>query len=362
MRTRSPTTVPNVPNWGVPLQRRISLEVEDGQDETTAFIQPTNGPIDCTGIKLQRSLETKLENKNRTSHRYICFRFCQSTKVAHCPIDRYTLIYDSNHDAHLEVVLVPEAFRMWFYYGWWIFLFFSAIVSLLWATDMNLTDNMFLDRFNGNNPCIFFDYPPFSYMGAILWMPQIFNLVTYEILDLFRVYDNYYDNMGQQIILLSFCRCYTACTIFECLSFIAFVQTLATSPEENLAVHSIPFFVMTVAFWTMAFKKFLYLKETGKLDNAVSNGKRCTNLKVIGGWIYVIAMLLALIGKFSTVLPNWGGARLWERWYWTSYVQRYCTYSWFILTLLVPILIYWIITENLDKVKFVINRVPVAVI
>lgn len=61
-----------------------------------------------------------------------CLRCCQRTNIAHCCIDKWELNYTKTKkkdprtgeerevdDAHLTIVLIPEAFRMWFYYGWY---------------------------------------------------------------------------------------------------------------------------------------------------------------------------------------------------------------------------------------------------
>ena len=114
---------------------------------------------------------------------------------------------------------------MWFYYGIIIFMAVATTVSLLWA-DIPFEDTPFKKYFNANNPCVFFDYPPFNLFGAIGWMPQMFNLIIYELLDQFRVYDAYHDK--DKGISLRFYRWYTVGTVFECLAFIAMAQVCGT--------------------------------------------------------------------------------------------------------------------------------------
>jgi len=261
----------------------------------------------------------------------------------------------------LEVTLVPEAFRMWFYYGWWLFIAIAIVVSVIWA-DIPYDDNPFIEHFNGLSICIFFDFPPFGFFGALLWMPQIFNLVMYEVLDLFRVYDHYHDGVAhpdfKHSISSRFMKWYAASTLFEICGFVGFIQTMATSPSENWKVHSVPYLVMTYGLWTMAFKRFLYLRAAGKLEEALSEGHQWVKLKLWAGWIYVVLLWIAMFFKTSILWPNFFGAKLWTQpgWAWTDTVLQYAVYLWFVLTLMVPIVIYWVITEDLDKVHFVINR------
>ena len=160
--------------------------------------------------------------------------------------------------------------------------------------DIPYDDNVFIEYFNGLSICIFFDYPPFGYFGALMWMPQIINLLIYEVLDILRVYDCYLDgqvNKGNtkniKTITKKFFHWYLVSTIFEMLAFIGFIQTMATSPLENWRVHSVPYLIMTYGLWTMAFKRFLYLRATGKLEEAWSTADKCPQLKRYAGWVYV---------------------------------------------------------------------------
>merc|ERR1719283_789681 len=170
-------------------------------------------------------------------------------------------------------------------------------------------------------------------------MPQIINLCIYEVLDILRVYDCYLDgqvNVGNtkniKTITKKFFHYYLVSTIFEIIAFIGFIQTMATSPLENWRVHSVPYLIMTYGLWTMAFKRFLYLNATGKLDEALSVGHKHIQLKKITGWCYVILLWVAMFFKTSILWPNFFGAKLWMQsgWEWTDVVLQYSVYVWFL--------------------------------
>ena len=289
-----------------------------------------------------------------------CARCCQRTKLAHCPIDKWILSFTDNaqtgkQDASLEIVLVPEAFRMWFYYGLWIFLILSIFISIMWA-DIPYDDTPFIKYFNANNICVFFDYPPFNYFACILWLPIAGMLIIYELLDQFRVYDAYHDKE----ISHRFYQWYTACTIFESVSFVCVTQVFATTPQENWIIHTVPYLMLTYALWTMAVKRFMYLRKTGILDQALSKGQKWVKLKLWAGWLYVISMGVVVVLKTACIWPNMFGLRLWTKagWEWTDMVLMRSAELWMIMVLVVPIIIYWVVTEDLQKIKFVVNRVP----
>merc|ERR1740116_604344 len=115
---------------------------------------------------------------------------------------------------------------------------------------------------------------------------------------------------------------------------------------------------MTYGLWTMAFKRFMYLRETGRLEDIKSGQAKWSKLKLYAGWTYVILLFIAMFFKTSILWPNFFGAKLWLRpaWAWTDRLLQYSVYVWFLLTLIVPIVIYWVITEELDTVKLVLNR------
>jgi len=351
-------------------QRPFKQESETEVDEADENLNPTQSPGDIPLRVIQVSGSVDLPGDGRSAtmnadgkdlavkHKF--FVCCQRTRLAHCPIDTWKLTYTDNKktgkpDAHLEIVFVPEAFRMWFYYGWWIFIFLSIWVSLQFSTTMDLEDNVFKEHYNSVSPCIFFDYPPFSFFGAILWMPQIFTLISFELLDQFRVYDAYHE----QQVSKSFYRWYTVGTIFEICAIISFIQTMATGPDEQWQIHSGPYLLMIYALWSIAFKRLLYMRAMGKLEAAVAEGKRCAKLKLYGGYIYVALMLITVILKTGVLWPNWAGAKLWtiEGMFWTDVVLQYSVYMWFFLVMLVPIFIYWILTEKLDKVRILLDRI-----
>merc|ERR1719229_1763072 len=151
---------------------------------------------------------------------------CERGRLMICPVKLWRKEYSDTH-VSLHIELVPEAFRMWFYYGFIIYTFLAIFISTTWSTELNLKDNVFIRKYGGNNICIFYDFPPFSYFGAILWFPQLFNILSYEVLDQFRVYEDYLEGkLSNMFIIL-----YSMATMFEMISFVGFLQVTATSPE-----------------------------------------------------------------------------------------------------------------------------------
>lgn len=192
--------------------------------DTTLCVPAIDGPDPIMhAMSLQLSHQGSSSNvvKNLKTH---C---CEKRKLMMYPIKLWQKKYRETYvDVHIE--LVPEAFRMWFYYGFFIYTFLAVFISSNWSDQLDLEDNVFIDLYGGNNICLFYDFPPFSYFGAILWFPQLFNILCYEALDQFRVYEDYLEGKcSRKFIIL-----YSMATVYECLSWIGFLQITATSPVE----------------------------------------------------------------------------------------------------------------------------------
>lgn len=235
---------------------------------------------------------------------------------------------------------------MWFYFGLLIYTMIAIIVTLTW-TDLDFNDNPVINRFGNNNICIFFDLAPFSDFGAALWLPQVFTLLAWEWLDHGRVYGDY---LANKISCKIYCS-YTAVTIFESLAICFFTQITATTPFENIYLHTIPWITLTFALWTIAFKRFLYFEKFQFHRNGVLNPQIMSCL----GWLYIVLMLITVIIKNSCNIPNLFEAYLWKRdgLEWTATLSSVNDKVYVVLVLFCPMAFYFVFAKDLPSVKMV---------
>ena len=134
-------------------------------------------------------------------------------------------------DTSLHMIVIPDAFRMWFNITFLCFTLLGIIVSHL-GGNLDLENNPILHRFGYNNICVYFDDPPFVYFAAFLWTFIFLILVCYEMTDFYRIYDSHKDNDG----ILNKCEynCYKICNIYESISFALFIQVFAVQSRQNL--------------------------------------------------------------------------------------------------------------------------------
>ena len=260
-----------------------------------------------------------------------------------------------NDDASGEfsITVVPESLRTYFYIEFWIFCFIGIITTHSASSwnGFSRTSNPILDTFGNNNICIYFDNPPFSYFGAALFVPIILTGVLYLFVDLNRVYFSMKNPKYPNITPL-FYKLYKYTTIFITFSMAFFIQVFATQPTQNMAIHWIPFGILQWAMWLMGIQHYLYFL---KMDIIRRDSKNywC-------GIVYLIAMGITVVIKFSMDLANLGGAKLWEpqdQYGWVKDLASINDAAFMFTVTICPFFIYLIFVDNLDHVRFAIKSI-----
>eukprot|EP01084_Bolivina_argentea_P164335 285703_1 len=246
------------------------------------------------------------------------------------------------------LIIIPEAFRIWYYVFLLIIIGIGYVLTTIYV-DLDPVDNPIYNLYGVNNLCNYLDYAPFTYFAATLWSIDVLFILLYHFCDFFRVYDHYIDH---KLISKQFFVIYASLTIFESFAAIWSIQTMATQPEENILVHSIPYFVIMLAWWTMATKKWFYMRKIGIFDNY----SKCYSIL---GWIYVISLFVSVI--INQTIGTWVnafGARLWTKpgWEWTQSLMAINRPIFVFFVLVAPIISYFIFTKDLEPITFMINR------
>jgi len=270
---------------------------------------------------------------------------CQRTKLLLSPIQSHKQIVDGDNTKTV-IRVSPEAFRMLFYIGFVVFTVMAIFTSSTWA-DIDFDDNVLLDTFGSTNICIFYDFPPFSYFGSTLWLPNVFLIVAYFVLDLFRIHDAFNDGELSSL----FCRCYRVVTYFEIFAFCFFLQITATSPTESVIAHTAPFIIVTFAMWTLEFKRLLWFIKTGRVYTYA-------RWYLYTAWIYVVFMFIVIGGKTMLNVPNMFGAQLWtiDGLEWTGTYGAINDKIFIFLTMVCPVIHYFFVAKDVEVVVMTIDR------
>ena len=256
---------------------------------------------------------------------------------------------DGTLDGITHLIIKPEAFRIWFYILFFVYSFLAYIITTN-SVSIDYSNNIILDTFGSNNICLYYDYPPFNYFGTSLWFFVYLPLFIYLIFDLFRIYDSYIDKQIKKRFVTMYCFV----TLFEILSGIFFFQITATSPFENITIHSIPYVFFSISFFTLALKRFFYFKEIGLFKTYKIESK----LFKFGQFIYVFSLGFSAVFRLLTAVPNAFGAKLWtiDGLEWTNGVSSFNAALLIFMATIYPFFMYLFLIPYLETVKIVLNR------
>ena len=262
-------------------------------------------------------------------------------KLLFCPIRRWNTLTKDGGSVETSIELFPEAFRMCFYLYFFVYLLLATLMTTQFAeTDLN--DNPVINTFGWNNECVMFDDPPFSYMAATLWWPATILLLSFEVHDYIRVYDHYHVLDHAHPISKSFLVYYSVSTALECIAVICFAQVFATSPTENIYMHTWPYIFLLQIFWLLILKRFLYLRKVSIVS--------------WHGLLYLVVCGVSTCIKVGMYIPNLYGARLWETYPWTRTLNQINDPLYLLMTGGGPMLIYGFIGSELDTIVLTLTR------
>jgi len=338
--------------------KSVSEVTQTAENESKGAAEKQHQTIALEGpsqLEAEKSIHDCLQAKRQTllhmvRQPYDELGFLGVLKQIFYPVKSFETLYDDKTgDGATQITLCPEAFRMCFYVYFIFFMMVGIFVSSTWA-ETDLEDNPILNRFGANNLCIYLDDPPFSVFGATLWFPAEVMVLSYELLDWVRLYDHYID-AGCDEIHRGFFIYYTCSTVFESMCCIVFPQVFATSPTENIYMHSWPYFLLLYALWFILLKRLLYLWRVGAFEHWSS----------VVWWmscVYAGLSLITVLIKVSTGIPNLHGARLFETeaWNWLGPVVSFNSKLYLFLNMVCPLIIYGIIGKELDVVVVTLNR------
>lgn len=309
---------------------------------TTLEIKSHTSSVPSMSMDVEPKLERTETEYPRTN--IGCFERVRRIFV---PIHVSKTVY-KDEDGETHIIISPESLLILFYLYFWTFLALAFFITITYS-DIDYEDNPIINTYGRNNLCLYFDYKPFNYIGVTGFIPCMLIILSYEILDNFRVYDSFVDkNISRKFYVF-----YRYCTIFEIISFIFVCQVFATTPFESIYMHSIPYFMFILALWSLAFKRFLYLNKT----NYFKNYYKFSWLYYLGV-IYVIVLLINVMVIISIGLPDLFGARIHKNknFQWTADLLDINGEIHLVTCNVIPVFTNFLIAKDMDVIKLTVNR------
>ena len=164
------------------------------------------------------------------------------------------------------------------YFSFWLTVVVGMVITTFFA-DIDFGDTLLTEVFGYNNICVYFDFPPATYVLPSLWAFTLIQFVAWvgswwvKIQEEHQVYAR--ERTGEELPtswmergrLSDFSyRLLTACLYFSALMFIFFSTIFAVSPEEHnhtLYIHTAPFFGLQLGVVVLAYADYYHGTVSG---------------------------------------------------------------------------------------------------
>ncbi len=233
----------------------------------------------------------------------------------------------------------PELLRVYSY------LFFWSIVGFGWYftkhhSDVDFHDNILIDTFGSNSICILFDHPPGNYLLPSLWAINYLFLTSYSISCWLRVF---HEKILNDIEKNRYAF-YTMCTVMEIFSFTVFSTIFAITPEENVAIHTLPFTFLILGLSILSAKNYIYYQFVTELTE-----KEQFQSKIITG-IHIAASAFKISFQISAIfhpqiIENDN----------IMFLNEILSFVWILTAAVIPIYTSWRLKDRAGNLEFTIS-------
>jgi len=162
-----------------------------------------------------------------------------------------SIVIEKGIEREIKVLVVVENFRLIFYLS-----FFFIIIVGVFLTEV-LSDEVdpgkpLRDAFGVVSICVFFDYPPSTYVLPSLWSITLMFAYFYAVAWIFRVWVTKEEGKVSRCSFVGYCIGFS----YVVFSFIFFTTIFAVQPDpsepDTMRIHTAPFTNFIVGLWVMA--------------------------------------------------------------------------------------------------------------
>ncbi len=157
--------------------------------------------------------------------------------------------------------LVVERLRLMGYAGFWIVVVTGIVLTRLFS-GIDLDDTLLMRVFGYNNICVYFDYPPSTFVLPGLWAVTLALLLTYIA--------GHWLQMRAEVragtLGLGLYRTLAGFKIFEAITLTLFSTIFAVNPtgwNHTLYIHTAPFFLLQLGMVSLAMSNTVHGIRSG---------------------------------------------------------------------------------------------------
>lgn len=153
-----------------------------------------------------------------------------------------------------------EGLRTLIYFLFYVIVATGVFLTLLFS-ELDFEDNIVLTYFGTNNICVFFDYPPASYVLPFLWAITCFVMVVERFCALVGVW---LSHVAKHISRAEY-AIVTLAIFYQILSFWFFSTIFAVQPHDlhTLRIHTVPYTNLVLSLAVMAMTNIWYAWKVG---------------------------------------------------------------------------------------------------
>jgi hypothetical protein len=156
---------------------------------------------------------------------------------------------------------VVEKIRLLGYAGFWVVVLAGYLITMAFG-HIDLHNTLLTQVFGYNNLCVFFDFPPATFVLPFLWAITLVFLLGYILAHWLQMRTEARNRALSRRIY----RLLSGMKLFEAFTFVAFSTIFAVQPEawdHTLYIHTAPFFLLQIGLVSLAFSNTLHGLKSG---------------------------------------------------------------------------------------------------
>lgn len=205
-----------------------------------------------------------------------------------------------------DITFVVEKLRLLGYGGFWVIVLTGIVLTRLFAqVDMDRT--VLTEVFGYNNICVYFDYPPATFVLPFLWAITLALLLCYLAAQWLQMRAE----VEEGTLSPELYRQITRAKVFEAAMLMAFSTIFAVQPEghdHTLFIHTVPFFLLQFGLVSLAVSNTVHGIRSGywaSLD--------LPSWFVPGAKLYLVGFALIVGFKIPVAINAMAGRIWWDQ-------------------------------------------------
>jgi len=203
-----------------------------------------------------------------------------------------------------DLVLVVEKIRLFGYIGFWVIVVTGVTLTKVFGR-IDLDDTLLTKVFGYNNICVYFDYPPATYILPLLWAITLVFLLGYIVAHWLQMRTE----VQNGLLSRSMYRLLSSLKLFEASTMVAFSTIFAVQPDgwnHTLYIHTVPFFLLQIGLVSLAMSNTLHGITSGywrrlELPSWFESAAK----------VYVVVFALVVCFKIPVAINAMAGSRWW---------------------------------------------------